>query len=74
MLHARSISNISQPTSSYLEAYDKTLKQIESLTIDHTKLARAEGLATILAAGDPLNKLLGANFIVECGGFIFNVD
>ena len=74
ILHARSVSNISQPKSSFEEAYNKTLEQMETLKIDRAKLSRDKGLVTLLITGDPLENISSANLIIECGGFNFTVN
>ena len=65
--------NISQPKSSYTEAYKQPLQQMASLRLDNNQLARTKGLVTLLATGDPLKKISSANLIVVCGGFSFTV-
>jgi len=57
----------------YAEAYEKTLEEMERLALDSNKLARTNGLTTLLAAGDLL-KNSSTNLIVESGESGFAVS
>ena len=58
----------------YAEAYEKTLEEMERLALDSNKLARTNGLTTLLAAGDLLKNISSTNLIVESGESGFAVS
>lgn len=62
-------SNISQPRSSYEDAYNKPSEQMVNLEIDNNQLARTNRLTSTCSALDPLSGISSLNLIVECGEF-----
>ena len=68
-------SNVSQPTSSYKDAYNKPFRQMkEDLKFDNGQVAMMKGLVTLLVAEDPPERISSSNLIVECGEFSCSIS
>jgi hypothetical protein len=61
---------ISQPLSSYKQAYNKSLKQMESLSLYDCRLAR---FGRLLTPGVPLKAITSPILIIQCGPFTFAI-